>query len=172
MLGKGTGAKDSGSGPLLARSVPDSLLTKADTAVGAHGSWRALHWGPGSPSRHPLVFVDLAPAVSLPGERFGVWVPVPYKPMPLGPCIRHPAQACARPRRSLYWVAGVPAWPSRAWGSPTAGLSTSQFRKDMATQRKDPKGQSLSLLRLQNRDRLLQASSHSQELQWQDLKFR
>lgn len=67
----------------------------------------------------------------------------------------------------------VPAWPSRAWGSPTAGLSTSQFRKDMATQRKDPKGQSLAVLRLQNRDQLLQApTSHSLELQSQDLKSR
>lgn len=67
----------------------------------------------------------------------------------------------------------VPAWPSKAWGSPTAGLSTSQFRKDMATQRKDPKGQSLSVLRLQNRDQLLQApTSHSLELQSQDLKSR
>lgn len=173
MLGKGTGGKDSGSGPLSALSVPQVPCCQRQTLQLVHGPWRALHWGPGSPSRHPLIFVDLAPTVSLPGERFGVWVPVPYKPMPPGPCIRHPAQACAGPQRSLYWVAGVPAWPSRAWGSPTAGLSTSQFRKDMATQRKDPKGQPLSLLRLQNRDRLFQAStSHSLELQRQDLKFR
>lgn len=50
-------------------------------------------------------------------------------------------------------------------------MESKSFRKDMATQRKDPKGQSLSVLRLQNRDQLFQApTSHSLELRSQDLK--
>lgn len=54
------------------------------------------------------------------------------------------------------------------------GHSTSQFCKDTATHmaayKKDLKGQSVSILRLQHRDQLFQPStSHSLELKRQDL---
>lgn len=63
---------------------------------------------------------------------------------------------------------------AKAWGSPTAGHSTSQLCKDtathMATYKKDLKGQALSVLQLQHRDQLFQPStSHSLELRKQDL---
>ncbi|KAM5266866.1 cilia- and flagella-associated protein 74 isoform 2-T2 [Hipposideros larvatus] len=80
-------------------------------------------------------------------------------------------------KRCLVQVAFQPVLPSelihqQAFQALMKDMEIKSFRKDMATQRKDPKGQPLSLLRLQNRDRLFQAStSHSLELQRQDLKF-
>ncbi|XP_019567666.2 cilia- and flagella-associated protein 74 isoform X3 [Rhinolophus sinicus] len=79
-------------------------------------------------------------------------------------------------KRCLVQVAFRPALPSeqirqQAFQTLMKDMESKSFRKDMATQRKDPKGQSLSVLRLQNRDQLFQApTSHSLELQSQDLK--
>lgn len=57
--------------------------------------------------------------------------------------------------------------------SPPASLSPVQFRRDMATQKKDQRRQSVSILQLQNRDRSFRSSSSQPpELQKQDLTSR
>ncbi|XP_039732827.1 cilia- and flagella-associated protein 74 [Pteropus medius] len=78
-------------------------------------------------------------------------------------------------KRCLVQVAFHPVLPSeliyqQVFQALTKGSESKSARRDTATQRKDLRKQSLSTLRLQNRDRMSQTStSDGQELQEQDL---
>lgn len=76
---KGSGDKGSGSGSLFALSVPQSPCCQRQTLQLVHGPWGALPWDPGSPSGYPLIFVDLAPAASLPGGAIWGFGPCPLQ---------------------------------------------------------------------------------------------